>query len=178
MMTIERTRQYAEAIVALATGEDALDAVEDELLVLARAIDGNDELRERLTDIHHPVDAKLRFVSSDVLAAAHPATRAAVAMVIGAERVGDLAAIADEVARRAAAAREEELAEVYVAVPLSEHRQQALKQALERATGKRLDLKIHVDESVVGGVRARIGDSVIDGSIARRLADLRTRLGD
>lgn len=176
-MTTERTRRYAEAIVALATAEDALEAVEDELLTVARAIDRNDELREQLTDIHLPVSQKLRFVESDVLQAAHPATRSALAMVISAERAGEIATIADEVARRAAAAREEELAEVYVAVPLDESRQQALREALERATGKKLDLKVYVDDSVVGGVRAKIGDTVIDGSLARRLTDLRARVG-
>jgi F-type H+-transporting ATPase subunit delta len=176
-MTTDRIRSYADAIVAFAGGEDALDAVEDELLSLARAIDGSDELRRRLTGIHLPVANRLAFVESELLRAAHPATRSALSLVIAAERVGGLAKIADEVARRAAAAREEELAEVYVAVPLDKKRETALKQALERVTGKKLELKVYVDDSVVGGVRARIGDTVIDGSVARRLTDLRTRLG-
>lgn len=176
-MTTERTRGYADAIVALATAEGALDAVEDELLAVARAIDGNDELRERLTDIHLPVANKLAFVESEALRAAHPASRAALALLIAAERVRDVAAIADEVARRAAAAREEEIAEVYVAVELDDARRRALKEALERATGKKLELKVYLDDSVVGGVRAKIGDTVIDGSLARRLTDLRSRVG-
>jgi F-type H+-transporting ATPase subunit delta len=176
-MTTERTQRYAEAVAALATGEGALDTVEDELLTIARAVDGNEELRQRLTDIHLPVGQRLTFVESTVLAAAHPATRAALAMLITADRAGDLAAIADEVARRAAAGREEELAEAFVAVELDEPRKQALKAALERATGRKLDLKVYVDDTVVGGVRAKIGDTVIDGSLARRLTDLRTRVG-
>jgi F-type H+-transporting ATPase subunit delta len=36
---------------------------------------------------------------------------------------------------------------------------------------------VFVDPDVVGGVRARIGDTVIDGSLARRLQDVRTRIG-
>lgn len=176
-MTNERTRGYAEAVVALASSEGALDAVEDELLSVARAIDGNEELRRRLTDQHLPVGARLTFVESDVLAAAHPATRAALAMIIAADRAGEVTAIADHVAQRAAAAREEEVAEVVVAVPLDEARKAALKTALERATGRRLDLQVIVDDSLVGGVRARIGDTVIDGSLLRRLTDLRTRVG-
>jgi F-type H+-transporting ATPase subunit delta len=176
-MTTERTLHYAEAVVALAAGEGALDTVENELLVIARAVDGNEELRQRLTDIHLPVAQRLTFVESGVLAAAHPATRAALAMVIAAERAGDLAAIAQEVAARAAAARDQELAEVTVAVPLDATRKAALKAALEQATGRKLELKVIVDESVVGGVRARIGDTVIDGSIMRRLTELRSRVG-
>lgn len=173
----DRTQSYARAVVELATGEGALDAVEDELLVVARAVDTHEELRQRLTDIHLPVAQRLGFVDSEVLEAAHPGTRAALAMLIAANRAGDLSAIASQVAERAAAAREEELAEVFVAVPLDESQQRSLKEALERATGKRLDLKVHVDESIVGGVRARIGDTVIDGSLARRIDELRTRVG-
>lgn len=176
-MTTDRTLRYAEAVVALATGEGALDTVQDELLTVARAVDGNEQLRQHLTDIHLPVHQRLTFVESSVLTAAHPATRSAVAMLIAADRIGELSEIADQVAQRAAAARDEEVAEVFVAVALDEPRKQALKAALERATGRKLDLKVHVDDRIVGGVRAKIGDTVIDGSLARRLDDLRTRVG-
>jgi F-type H+-transporting ATPase subunit delta len=174
-MTTEGTSAYAQAVVALARAERALDTVEDELLTIARAVDDSDELRRRLTDTQLPVANRLTFVESAAIRAAHPATRTALAMLIAAERAGDLPAIAETVAKAAAASRDEELAQVYVAVPLDEPRKLALKQALERATGKKLDLKVYVDETVVGGVRARIGDTVLDGSLARRLEDLRTR---
>lgn len=173
----DRTQSYARAIVELASGEGALETLEDELLVVARAVDSHEELRQRLTDIHLPVAQRLAFVESQALEAAHPTTRAVLAMLIAANRAGDLSAIASEVAERAAASREEELAEVFVAVPLDDSQQRALKEALERATGKRLDVKVYVDESVVGGVRAKIGDTVIDGSLARRIERMRTQVG-
>ncbi len=173
----ERTQAYAQAIVALATGEGALDRVEDELLQVAKAVDANNALREKLVDINLPVGNRLVFVESDVLKAAHPATRAALAMIIAANRAGDIDAIATDVARHAAEAREQELAEVFVAAPIDDAQRDQLREALERATGKKLDLKVFVDRDVVGGVRAKIGDTVIDGSLARRLSEVRTRLG-
>jgi F-type H+-transporting ATPase subunit delta len=176
-MTTERTSAYADAIVAIARGEHALETVEDELLEVARAVEANDELRDALLDEQVPVGQRLRLIESQALRAAHPATRTALATIITAEQANHLGAIAQAVANRAASSRGEELAEVYVAVELDEARRAALKAALERATGRRLDLKVHVDESVVGGVRAKIGDTVIDGSLARRLTDLRTRAG-
>lgn len=172
----ERTQSYAKGIVALATAEGALDHVEDELLTVARAIESNADLRDRLTDNQAPTGARLGFIETSTLAAAHPATKAALAAVIAAGRVGDLMEIAQEVARQAAEARQRELAEVYVAVPLDGASRERLREALERATGKRLELKVYVDERVVGGVRAKIGDTVIDGSLARRLDDVRTRI--
>ena len=173
----ERTQAYAQAIVALANGEGALDSVEDELLQIAKAVDSNNDLREKLVDIHLPVAQRLAFVESDVLQAAHPATRAALAMIITANRAGDIDQIATEVSRHAAEARERELAEIYVAAPIDDRRREELREALERATGKKLDIKVFVDPTVVGGVRAKVGDTVIDGSLARRLSEVRTRLG-
>ena len=175
-MSTDRTSAYAQAVVALATGEGALEAVEDELLAVARAVDGNDELRRKLTDQHLPVGNRLTFAESAALSAAHPATRAALAMIIAADRAGDLTAIATEVAEQAAVRRDAEVAEVSVAAPIDEAKKQALTAALERATGKKLDVKVVVDPSVVGGVRAKIGDTVIDGSLAKRLDDLRSRV--
>lgn len=172
----DRTSGYARAIVDMAEAEGELETVENELLTVARVIDDTPEVREKLTDIQIPVAQRLRFVEAEALTAAHPVTRSALAMVISGDRVSDLADIAREVSRQAAAARDRELAEVYVAVPLSDDRERQLREALEATTGKKLEMKVYVDESVVGGVRAKIGDTVIDGSIARRLDEIRSRV--
>uniref|UniRef100_UPI00259D1631 F0F1 ATP synthase subunit delta n=1 Tax=uncultured Reyranella sp. TaxID=735512 RepID=UPI00259D1631 len=98
------------------------------------------------------------------------------AMIVAADRAGDLTAIAEEVAQQAAVRRDAEVAEGFVAAPIDDAKKQALTAALERATGKKLDVTVIVDPSVVGGVRAKIGDTVIDGSLSKRLDDLRTRV--
>ncbi len=173
----DRTSGYARAVVALATAEDALDTVEAELQTVARTLEGSTELREHLTDVQVPVSQRLRFVESDVLTAAHPTTRAALAMLIAADRVLDLGPIAQSISETAAASRDRDLAEVWVAAEIDDAQRDRLREALERATGKTLDLRVHVDPTVVGGVRAQVGDTVIDGSLAQRLDDVKTRLG-
>lgn len=173
----DRTRGYAEAVVALANAEHALETVEAELLTVARTVEGSRELRDHLTDLQIPVSQRLRFVEAEALTAAHPATRAALAMLIAADRIIDIDPIAQRVSESAAEARDRDLAEVWVAAELDEAQRDQLRRALERTTGKSLDLKVHVDPQVVGGVRARIGDTVIDGSLAKRLEDVKTRIG-
>ncbi len=171
-----RIDTHAAAIVQISAAEGALDVVETQLLEIARAVDSNSALRERLGDIHMPVGQRLAFIESQALSAAHPATRSALALIISAELGGDLTDVARAVAQRAATSRDEELAEVSVAVALSDEQKAALKRALEQATGRTLDVKFFVDPSILGGVRAKIGDSVIDGSIAARLSEVRSRL--
>ena len=172
----DTTNGYADAVVALATAESALDVVDGELQTIAGAVDGNNELRDTLADPNKPLGVRLGFVESQVLTAAHPVTRAALAMVIAGGRASDLVAISTAVAETAAEARNRELAEVRVAAPLSDAQREKLRVALEEQTGRSLDLRVIVDETVVGGVVARVGDTVIDGSIAKRLSDVRARL--
>lgn len=172
----DRVDAYAEAIVTVASAEGNLEAVETELLAIARAVDDNAELREALSDRQKPLAARLAFVESDGVTRASRSTRSALALVLAADLGSDLSAIAHEVAERAARARDAELAEVLVARPLDDDQKRRLAQALERQVGRSLDVRFFVDPSVVGGVRAKIGDTVIDGSIAARLQEVRARL--
>ncbi len=59
---------------------------------------------------------------------------------------------------------------------LARDRQRQLADAIAQATGKKIDMKVVVDPDLVGGVSVRVGDTVIDGSVARRLDELKARL--
>jgi F-type H+-transporting ATPase subunit delta len=67
-------------------------------------------------------------------------------------------------------------AEVTTAEPLSSEHQQALERGLSQATGRRVQLTTRVDPAILGGLVARIGSRVFDGSVARHLARVRERL--
>jgi F-type H+-transporting ATPase subunit delta len=67
-------------------------------------------------------------------------------------------------------------AEVTTAVGLAEDRTQALGQTLARVTGRQVTLETRVDPSIIGGVVARIGSTVYDGSVTRQLAKMREKL--
>lgn len=167
---------YAAAIVALAEGLGDLDVVDNELTTVARAVNGSREMQERLSDINIPPSVRLKFVESEALSAAHPTTRAALAMVIAGEAAGSIGEISDLVSDEAARRRDASVAEVTVAQPIDDASAERLRTALERKLGRKLTLKVTVDPSVVGGVRARVGDTVIDGSLSGRLSEVRTRL--
>ena len=68
-------------------------------------------------------------------------------------------------------------AEVASARDLAEPKLSAINAQLERLTGKRLRMRFTVDESLIGGVVARIGSTVYDGSVRGQLANLEHRLG-
>ena len=68
------------------------------------------------------------------------------------------------------------LAEVRTAVPLDEEHRRQLAEALSANLGKQVEVKVIVDPTVLGGVVARIGDTVIDGTVRHRLEQLREAL--
>jgi len=67
-------------------------------------------------------------------------------------------------------------AEVRTAYPIDEERRERLAEVLGKATGKHVTVKVVIDPSVLGGVVARVGDTVIDGTIRHRLEQLRESL--
>jgi F-type H+-transporting ATPase subunit delta len=168
---------YAASIHTMAVSEGVLDVVESELAAVARAVSSDRDLQRQLSDRQLPVANRLRMLEVGAFAAAHPVTKAALALLIGAERIGHLDEVSTALAEQSAADRDLTFAEVQVAKPMSESQTAALQAALEAATGNRLTMRVVIDPSIIGGVRARIGDTVIDGSIARRIAQLRTRIG-
>jgi F-type H+-transporting ATPase subunit delta len=58
-------------------------------------------------------------------------------------------------------------------VALDASQQERLAAALSQATGKRVEVKVIIDEKVLGGIIARIGDTVIDGTVRHRLEQLK-----
>lgn len=68
------------------------------------------------------------------------------------------------------------LVRVRSAVPLTEEEKSALRGKITRRFGHNLEFQFEVDESILGGVVVRVGDKVIDGSVAGKLAALRESL--
>lgn len=167
---------YAQAILTAAKAEGVLDRVEDELFRLARVVEANGELAQRLSDPGADVSAKANLAVELLDNRAHPQTVAAVVFLLQAGHGRRLMEIADETVRLAARERSTAVAEVRSAVPLDEAQRDRLAQALQRSTGQSVDIKVVVDPDVVGGLNVRIGDTVIDGSVSRRLTELKSRL--
>lgn len=174
--TTDRIDGYATALFEIARAEGTLDEVEDELFRFARAYESNDQLRNALTDELVPLESRQGVVETLLGEQATSTTRQLVSMVVGAGRGRDLPAIIDRLVARAAAAKDAAVAEVRAAVELSADQIDRLTAALANATGRNVRVKVVVDPSVLGGIVATIGDTVIDGSVRSRLDQMKSRL--
>lgn len=172
----DRIDGYAAALYELASAEGELGKVEQEFYAVARSLDSHPKLREALTDPRLPFDRKQSIIDDVVGGRASQVTVSLVSLVVSHGRAGDLPAIADRLAARVAASKGKQVAEVRSAIPLDEATIRRLTAALARAVGRQVEVKTVVDPSVVGGIVAQVGDTVIDGSVRRRLQSLRETL--
>lgn len=171
-----RVEAYAQAFLQIAVAEGRPADVEDDLFRFARALEANDELRQALSDRSLPAERRIAVVESLMGGKAIPASVGLVSMIVGADRATDLPAVVDRYLELAAAERKHEVAEVRSAVPIDDELRDRLARALSESTGKQVEVKVIVDPNVLGGVVARIGDTVIDGSVRRRLEQLKERI--
>ncbi len=172
----DRIEAWAQALLEIAQAEDHLSEVEDELFRFARIVEGNDELRMALSNPGQPADRRAAIVDELLENRSLQMTRAMAAFIVGAGRGHDLPAIVARFVELAAQSRQHEVAEVRSAVPLDDEQVQKLAQALGRATNKNIEVRVVVDPTLLGGIVATIGDTVIDGTVRHRLEQLKETL--
>jgi F-type H+-transporting ATPase subunit delta len=167
---------YARGLFEIARAEGNLDEVEDELFRFARVLETNEELRSTLSDPLLPAHRRQAIVEDLLGARTTGTTVQLISMVVGAGHGNDLPSIIDNLVQRAVGLRDEVVAEVRTAVQLTPDQTARVAAALANATGKNVSVRAIIDPSVLGGVLATIGDTVIDGSVRTRLEQLKSRL--
>jgi F-type H+-transporting ATPase subunit delta len=177
-MEAPHAEAYATALYSVANAEGQLDAVGDQLFAVGQAVESNDELRDALGDPHLPVARRQQIVEDLLGAKASDVTVGLVSMVVAAGRGRDLPVIVDALLKASATDQGRKVAEVRSAIDLSADQRTRLAAALKQATGHDVDVRVTVDPSIEGGIIARVGDTVIDGSVRHRLGRLRDAMRD
>ncbi len=172
-MSDEKIQGYAQAILAVASAESNGAQVEDEIYRFSQVLQSSEELKSTLSDASIPSARRQQIVEDLLDGQATQTTVALVSMIVAAGMGSDIKAIADRVVGLGAESRDKAVAEVYSVVDLSSDQQHRLAAALKSATGKDVEMKIIIDESVMGGLLVQIEDEVIDGTVRTRLKQLR-----
>ena len=167
---------YADALLAVANAEGDLDTTKAQLLDVARAVEGNEELRSTLSNNLLPAATRGQIVSDLLANKATNTVQALVAMLVTAGKGAQLGDIVNAFVASAATAGGKNLAVVRTAVPLSAAQRKKLTAALASTAGGEVEIQEEIDPSVVGGVVTTIGDTVIDGSLRTRLNQIREAL--
>ena len=169
----DRVEGYAAAFLEVARGEGLLPRVEQELFGLSHVLETNEELRRTLTDAAIPPERRQAIVEDLLGSRFLPLTASLVSFVVSTGRARELPAIIERLVERSAAERQHALAEVRSAIPLTDDQKERLAKALSENLGQQVEVKVIVDPAVMGGLVARVGDIVIDGTVRHRLDQLK-----
>jgi F-type H+-transporting ATPase subunit delta len=171
--------RYAKALLDVAIKEADPVKVEQDLAAFADLFANHDELRRSLTNPVVPVHAK-RAVIEQLVARLQPSKPVAKLMLLLADRdrLELLPDMMNAYRERLMDYQNVIRAEVVSTIPLSQDRAAVLQQKLAAVTGRTVNLNARVDPSIVGGLVARVGTVVYDGSIATQLAKMKERLSE
>jgi len=166
-------RRYAKALFAVGQEEgksqsyrDALNALGDFLGSYPEAIDG-------LTNLLYPMELREKVMAQLISAVqADKLLSNFLNLLVEKKRAGILPEIATEFQSLVDADQNISRGKVVSAAAISEELQTKVQMTLEKITGKKVILTTEVDPSIIGGIVAKVGDLVMDGSIKTQLAGL------
>lgn len=167
------------AVIAMAHAADAqgqLDDTEDELFRFGRIVQGNPGLRSALSNQFASGPGRSAMVVDLLAGKVTDSALRLITQAAGHPRGRSMDASLESFASLAAELRQRLVAEVRIASPLTDGQRSRLVAALVATYGHDVHLNIVLDPEVLGGMSVRIGDQLINGSVASRLAELRREL--
>jgi len=169
--TQARPKDYAEALYEL-----TLEDKSQQLGNVQRALKGDASLRTTIRDPAISTQDKLDRLSRTVPGGLTEDIRKLVGTLLEMGQLDELDDVLLEFTRLARHHPERRVAHITSAVPLKSDEEDSLRAAVIDRFGVDLEFEFEVDPDLIGGVRLRVGDQVIDGSVAGKLAALRERL--
>lgn len=161
-------RQAVRTLLRTAQADGELDRVEEELFRFSRIVAADSALRAALEDRAASLPGRQQLVA-DLLDG--KAVEITIALAQRAVRATErtFALTLESYLQLAAEQRRRAIAEVTVARPLTDAQAARLRAALSAQVGREVSLQVNVDPAVLGGVRVKLGDEVIEGTVAGRL---------
>jgi F-type H+-transporting ATPase subunit delta len=169
-------RRYAEAVFDLARRTKTLDRWRSDLRT-ASGILADPNLVRVLEDPKVPRATKRKILDDAFTVSIDPLVHNLLYLLAERHRIGLVPRIADEFIEMANREEGIVVAEVTTAVDLNDAQQKKVQDRLRQLTGaQKIYLHLHTDPRIIGGMIARVGDELYDGSVRTKLNELQERL--
>jgi len=167
-------RRYAKALFSLGKDQDKFEAYNEAISAIAVLYEEIPEVEDSLTNPLYPLEARQKVMAKIAEAAkADKMLAAFLNLLVEKHRAGILPDIAQEMQVMVDRAQGISHGSVVSAVELDEALLEKIQATLEKITGNRVILESAVDTSIIGGIIAKVGDLVLDGSIKTQLTGLK-----
>lgn len=167
---------YARALFEMAQAEGVIGRIEEELFRLRELLKGNPDLLQFLKDPNIKPEGKRKALADLFQGRVHPLVMNALVTLSDQNRAGNTLHVIEEFSGIAAAAREKVSGEIVTAIPLDDATLQRFATELSRITGKNVQLFQRIDSAILGGAIIQVGEQIIDGSLRRKLDQIREKL--
>jgi len=157
------------------SGIDGLASLESELFSFSQAVDSSHEVQRALVEPQASESAKMDLAIKLVPGASGEA-QALIRQAVVNPRGLKTVKLIERFANLAAARQQRWIAEVTVSRPMQDGQLARLQRGLNSLYGRELNINVRVDPALIGGVRVRVGDEVVDASVMARLGELRRQL--
>ena len=164
-------KRYAQAVFEIALERNELEDWLGDLELLQQALQP-EEFSVFLEAPQIPLEDKLRAIQ-EVLSSVTPLARNFISLLVSQGAVGFLPDIATHYHRFLDAHRGIERGEVVTVMPLSDDLQQKVSDILKSLVGLEVIFTRRVEPAIIGGLIAKVGDRIIDGSTRTRLEEMR-----
>ncbi len=165
-------RRYAQAVFQIAIESGQIDTWSDDLRTVAIAIE-NKELSGLLDSPQVPATAKIETVKTVLGNSVDPLASNLLALLATRNLANLVPGIIETFEALVDHHNGIERAEVVAAAPLDQDQEAAIKAILVKLVDKEVRLSTGVDSNILGGLVARVGDRVIDGSLRTKLEGMR-----
>lgn len=175
-MITKAARRYASALLQLAREEGNLEPILADIQLINNTIDGSRELQLFLRSPIIKYDDKAKAMDELFGDKVQEIIRQFIRLLARKNRVGLLQQVCEafiHLYNKHAGIID---IEVYSAKELTEQQRESLHKVLEEKTGKKVDMKVSVNDALKGGLAVRIDDTVIDGTIKHKLEQLEDTL--
>lgn len=168
--------RYAEAFFSIAQDNNKIDEYQQELELIIKNIEEIENLKAYLGHLIIPAKEKKELISKIFADEVSPVVLNFLMIIIDKRREVYLGSIVEEYKELADISRNIAKADLISAQEVPANEVKALAEKLSTSTGKTVQIKQIIDPSLIGGVKIRIGDQIIDGTVAKKLEMLKTQL--
>lgn len=167
------SKTYGDALFSLAAEENRVNEFAEEVTAVQTVLEENRDFNKILVHPEIPKEQKLRLVENVFKGRVSDDLTGFLRIVVTKGRYKDLPAIFAYFSAKVKEYNKTGVAEVVSAVPLNGEQQKKIEQKLLDTTRyEKMEIAYKVDEDVIGGLRIRIGDRVVDSTIRSRLNKL------
>lgn len=175
---VDALELIADAVLFLtADQEGSLDEVEDELFRFGRVLDSDSRLTTLLDDYSADAQRRAQLLRTLVEGKVAPVTQQLLEHAVASQRKRSITFAVDDLLNQAAARRNRSMARVLSPIELTDEQEARLTAVLSAMYGRPITVLSAIEPSLIGGLVIRIGDEVIDGSVAARLIETKSALG-